>query len=106
MMLPAWFSPLFTVPSFHTFTALACEFLAQGGKRTVCGMLTGASLSRDWSHDTESPDKAGYPMLCRQAALAVELCQRVAELAGQVLPGSYRPGSMVASGARRRDSER
>ena len=55
----------------------------------------------------ESPNKAGYPMLCRQAALAVELCQRVAELAGQVLPGSYRPGSMVASGAkRRRDSQR
>lgn len=46
----------------------------------------------------ESPDKAGYQMLCRQAALAVELCQRVAELAGQVLRGSYRPGSMVVSG--------
>jgi prevent-host-death family protein len=35
----------------------------------------------------------GYPMLWRQAALAVELCQRAAEIAGQVLPGSYRPGS-------------
>lgn len=28
-----------------------------------------------------------YPMLWRQAALAVELCQRVAEIAGQELPG-------------------
>jgi len=30
---------------------LACGFLAQGGRRTVCGMLTGAGLSRLWSHD-------------------------------------------------------
>lgn len=35
----------------------------------------------------------GYPMLWRQAALAVELCQRAAEIAGAPLPGSYRPGS-------------
>ena len=46
MTLLAVFSPLFTAPSFRTFTALACGFLAQSGKRTVCGMLTGAGLSR------------------------------------------------------------
>jgi hypothetical protein len=51
MTLLAWFCPLFTAPSFRTFTALACGFLAQSGKRTVCGMLTGAGLSRLWSHD-------------------------------------------------------
>jgi hypothetical protein len=51
MTLLAVFSPLFTAPSFRTFTALACGFLAQSGKRTVCGMLTGAGLSRAWSHD-------------------------------------------------------
>jgi DDE superfamily endonuclease len=51
MTLLAVFSPLFTAPSFRTFTALACGFLAQSGKRTVCGMLTGAGLSRLWSHD-------------------------------------------------------
>ena len=45
---------------------------------------------------TESVDKTGYPMLWRQAARAVELCQRVAEITGQVLPGSYRPGSRAA----------
>jgi DDE superfamily endonuclease len=45
------FSPLFTAPSFRTFTGLACGFLAQGGKRTVCGMLAGAGLSRAWPHD-------------------------------------------------------
>jgi hypothetical protein len=33
--LLAWFVPLFTAPSFRTFTMLACGFLAQTGKRTV-----------------------------------------------------------------------
>jgi DDE superfamily endonuclease len=51
MTLLAWFTPLFTAPSFRTFCGLACGFLAQPGKRTVCGMLTGAGLSREWSHD-------------------------------------------------------
>src|SRR5215469_6810006 len=51
MTLLAFFSPLFTVPSFRTFCGLACGFLAQPGKRTVCGMLTGAGLSRSWPHD-------------------------------------------------------
>jgi DDE superfamily endonuclease len=51
MALLAVFSPLFTAPSFRTFTMLACGFLAQSGKRTVCGMLTGAGLSRLWPHD-------------------------------------------------------
>ena len=51
MTLLAVFSSLFTAPSFRTFTGLACGFLAQSGKRTVCGMLTGAGLSRAWPHD-------------------------------------------------------
>ena len=51
MTLLAVFSPLFTVPSFRTFCGLACGFLAQSRQRTVCGMLTGAGLSRAWSHD-------------------------------------------------------
>ena len=41
----------------------------------------------------KSPGKEGYPMLWRQASLAVELCQRAVEMTGQALPGSYRPGS-------------
>jgi prevent-host-death family protein len=49
----------------------------------------------------ESVSKTGYPMLWRQAALAVELCQRGAEMTGQVLPGSYRPGSREDGAARR-----
>src|SRR5512135_1742132 len=51
MSLLAVFAPLFTVPSFRTFCGLACGFLAQTGRRTVCGMLTGAGLSRLWPHD-------------------------------------------------------
>jgi hypothetical protein len=51
MTLLAVLCPLFTAPSFRTFTMLACGFLAQSGKRTVCGMLTGAGLSRAWPHD-------------------------------------------------------
>jgi hypothetical protein len=43
--------PLFTAPSFRTFCALAAGFLAQTGRRTVCGMLTGAGLSQVWRHD-------------------------------------------------------
>ena len=49
--LLAVFGPLFTAPSFRTFTALACGFLAQTGKRTVCGMPAGAGLARAWPHD-------------------------------------------------------
>ena len=37
--LLAWFAPCFTAPTFQTFTALACGFLAQTGPRTVTGML-------------------------------------------------------------------
>jgi hypothetical protein len=44
-------APLFTAPSFRTFCGLAYGFLAQVGRRTVCGMLAGAGLSRLWPHD-------------------------------------------------------
>lgn len=51
MTLLAAFAPLFTAPSFRTFAGLARGFLAQPGKRTVCGMLSGAGLARLWPHD-------------------------------------------------------
>ena len=51
MTLLAGLAPLFTAPSFRTFCGLACGFLAHTGKRTVCGMLTGAGLARAWPHD-------------------------------------------------------
>jgi DDE superfamily endonuclease len=49
--LLAVFAPCFTARSFRTSGALACGFLGQTGKRTVCGMRTGAGLSRIWPHD-------------------------------------------------------
>jgi DDE superfamily endonuclease len=48
--LLAWLRPCFTAPTFATFTALCCGFLAQTGRRTVTGMLLGARLSQVWSH--------------------------------------------------------
>jgi prevent-host-death family protein len=48
----------------------------------------------------DAADNVGYPMLWRQAALAVELCQRAVEITGHVLPGSYRPGSRASSARR------
>src|SRR5260370_85893 len=42
--------PCFPAPAFRTFCALTAGFLAQTGRRTVCGMLTGAGLSRAWPH--------------------------------------------------------
>jgi len=44
------FRGCFTAPSFTVFCALACGFVAQSGRRTVCGMLVGARLSRVWPH--------------------------------------------------------
>ena len=55
MGLLATFGPMFTAPSFRTFCGLACGFFAQTGKRTVCGMLVGAGLSRMWPHDRAHP---------------------------------------------------
>jgi hypothetical protein len=49
-VLLAMFQPCFTAPSFRTFCALACGFWAQTGRRTVCGMLTGAGLAGIWPH--------------------------------------------------------
>src|SRR4030095_11462875 len=48
--LLAWFRPCFTAPTFTTFTALCCGFLAQTSRRTVTGMLLGARLSQVWAH--------------------------------------------------------
>jgi hypothetical protein len=44
MTLLTGFGPLFTAP-FRTFCGLARGFVAQTGKRTVCGTLAGAGLS-------------------------------------------------------------
>ena len=43
--------PVFTGPSFGTFCGLVAGLCGQVRRRTVCGMLTGAGLSRCWPHD-------------------------------------------------------
>jgi transposase len=43
--------PCFTGPSFRTFCGLAAGLCGQVRRRTVCGMLLGAGLSRCWPHD-------------------------------------------------------
>src|SRR2546421_13015203 len=40
----------FTEPYYRTFVALLAGMVAQPGRRTVCGMLTRAGLSRLWHH--------------------------------------------------------
>ena len=65
------------------------------------GGSAGRALAAARAVIAESGGKAGYPALWRQASLAVELCQRAAEITGPELPGSYRPGSREASGVRR-----
>jgi hypothetical protein len=76
--LLAVFEPCFTAPTFRAFCALACGFWAQTGRRTVCGMLAGAGLSRTWAHHRAhyffsrarwSPDDLGLAL----ARLAVSL---------------------------------
>jgi DDE superfamily endonuclease len=43
--------PCFTGPSFVTFCGLAAGLAGRVRRRTVCGMLLGAGLSRCWPHD-------------------------------------------------------
>lgn len=74
------FQPCFTAPAYRTFCGLASGFLAQTGRRTVCGMLTGAGLSRVWPHDRAhyffararwSPDQLGLILARLVAGLLV-----------------------------------
>jgi hypothetical protein len=44
------FAGCFTAPTFEVFCALSVGLIAQTGRRTVCGMLTGAGLAQTWSH--------------------------------------------------------
>src|ERR1700745_1997086 len=43
--------PCFTGPSCATFCGLAAGLCGQVRRRTVCGMLLGAGLSRGWPQD-------------------------------------------------------
>jgi hypothetical protein len=50
MALLGEFRSCFSSRTFPVFCALAAGLLAQTARRTVCGMLVGAGLSRVWSH--------------------------------------------------------
>ena len=41
----------FTAPTFTTFSSLVTGLITQTGRCTVTGMLSGAELTRVWSHD-------------------------------------------------------
>jgi hypothetical protein len=51
MLLLGTLRACFTRPSFRTFCGLAAGLAGQVHRRTVCGMLPGAGLSRRWPHD-------------------------------------------------------
>lgn len=42
--------PCFTAPSFATFSVLVAGMIARPARRSVCGMLIGAGMSRLWHH--------------------------------------------------------
>lgn len=44
------FRGCFSAWTLPVFCALACGLIAQSARRTVCGMLVGAGLSKRWSH--------------------------------------------------------
>jgi DDE superfamily endonuclease len=76
--LLATLRPCFTAPSFRTFAALVAGLIAQPGRGTVTGMLTGAGLARvmhhsraHWffSHARWQPDRVGLAV----AGLVVRL---------------------------------
>lgn len=45
------FDCCFTAPSFGTFCAMVAGQVVATGRRTVCGLLVAAGLSRRWPHD-------------------------------------------------------
>jgi hypothetical protein len=45
------FTGCFTKPTLQVFHAMVIGSVAQTGRRTVCGILTGVGLATSWSHD-------------------------------------------------------
>lgn len=77
--------PCFTGPSFATFCGLAAGLCGQVRRRTVCGMLLGAGLSRAWPHD-----RAHY-FFARAAWQLDELGLAVARLVAALLVPAGEP---------------
>ena len=77
--------PVFTGPSSATFCGLAAGLCGQVRRRTVCGMLLGAGLSRCWPHD-----RAHY-FFARAAWQLDELGLAVARLVAALLVPAGEP---------------
>jgi integrase len=106
----ACFVPLFTAPSFRAFTVLACGFLAQTEKRTVCGMLAGVGLARLRPHDRAhfffardrwNPDELGLAaaklvvaLLVALLRLAIRRAERDGKMGRNVAALADPPGGM------------
>ncbi len=69
--LLAMFGACFTAPTFDTFCALLAGMVAHTGRRTVCGMLTGAGLQQRWAHDRAHRFFAAARWSADQVGLAV-----------------------------------
>jgi hypothetical protein len=70
-VLLATLRPCFTAPSFRMFTALVAGLIAQPGRRTITGMLTGAGLARAVHHARAHWFFAGARWSADQLGLAV-----------------------------------
>lgn len=71
----------------EVFEEYAADLLGGSADRALAAA---AAVVADAARDV------GYPARWHHDALAVELCQWAAEMAGGPLPGSYRPGSRQA----------
>jgi len=69
--LLATLRPCFTAPSFRTFTALVAGLIAQPGRRTITGMLTGAGWAAAGHHSRAHRFFAGARWSADRLGLAV-----------------------------------
>ena len=103
--------PCFTAPTFRTFAALVTGLITRTRRRTVCGMLLGAGLTRIWPHDRAhyffararwSPDQLGLALahLIAERLIPAEAALETAVEAPSSTAGARRctgrPGSTTA----------
>lgn len=75
----------------EVFEEYASDLLGEFGGSADQALAAARAVVADGVRDV------GYPARWRHTALAVELCQRAAEIADAPLPGSYRPGSRAGT---------
>jgi prevent-host-death family protein len=75
----------------EVFEEYASDLLGEFGGSADRALAAARAVVADGEGDV------GYPTRWQHTTLAVELCQRAAEIAGGPLPGSYRPGSRAGT---------